>query len=102
MLKAALDEEVAEAVDHERIGLLNDGLDDLILLLLGADLQLLLQEDGGLLIVAVDDLVDNVLPVAGHVAVQKTTVVHGLGIGEVAAGLRQTLEMISRCAHDVK
>jgi len=69
VLKAALDQEVAEAVDHERIGLIDDGLDDLILLLLGADLELLLQEDGGLLVVAVDDLVDNVLPVAAHVAV---------------------------------
>jgi hypothetical protein len=69
MFKAALDEEVAEAVNHERVGLVNNGLDDLVLLLLGADLELLLQEDGGLLVVAVNDLVDNVLPVAAHVAV---------------------------------
>lgn len=69
VLKAALDEEVAEAVDHESIGLFDDGLDDIILLLLGADLELLLQEDGSLLVVAVNDLVDNVLPVAAHVAV---------------------------------
>lgn len=98
MLKAVLDQEVAEAVDHERVGLFNDGLDDLILLLLGANLELLLKEDRCLLVVAVDDLVDNVLPVAAHVAVQKTTVVHGLGVGEVAAGLRQGLETISGCA----
>jgi len=91
VLKAALDEEVAEAVDHESIGLFDDGLDDIILLLLGADLELLLQEDGGLLIVAVDNLVDNVLPVAAHVAVQETAVVHGLGVGEVTAGLRHSL-----------
>ena len=98
VLKAALNQEVAEAVDHERIGLVDDGLHDLILLLLGADLELLLQEDGGLLVVAVDDLVDNVLPVAAHVAVQKTAVVHGLGVGKVAAGLRQRLGTFSGCA----
>lgn len=40
-----------------------DCLDDVKLLLRGTDLELLLQEDGCLLIVAVDDLVDNVLPV---------------------------------------
>jgi len=45
MLKAALDEEVAKAVDHQGISLSDDGLDDLILLLRSADLELLLQED---------------------------------------------------------
>ena len=76
MLKAALHEEVAEAVDHQRIRLCNDGLYDLILLLRRADLELLLQEDGGLLIIVADDLVDNVFPVTAHVAVEQATIVH--------------------------
>ena len=98
VLKAALDQEIAEAVDHERVSLLDDGLDDLILLLLSTNLELLLQEDGSLLVVALDDLVDDVLPVAAHVAVKETAVVHGLSVGEVAAGLRQRLKTISGCA----
>ena len=84
MFKAALDEKVAEAVDHERIGLIKDGLDDFVLLLIGSDFQLLLQEDGGLLIIVADDFIDNVLPVAAHGAFQQTTVVGRLGIDHVA------------------
>lgn len=38
MFEAALNEEVAEAVDHERICLVNDGADDLELLLSSTDL----------------------------------------------------------------
>lgn len=79
VLEAALNEEVAEPVNHERIGLGNNGLDNLVLLLGCADLELLLQEDRRLLIVVADNLVDNVLPVAVDVAVQKATVVQGLG-----------------------
>jgi len=78
VLKAALNQEVSEAVDHQRIGLRDDRLDDVILLLWRADLQLLLQEDRRLLIVVTDDLVDDILPVAAHVTVQQTTVVHRL------------------------
>lgn len=78
MLKAALHKEVAETIDHEGVGLCDDGFDNLVLLLRRADLELLLQEDGGLLIVIADDLIDNVLPVATHVAIEKTPVVHRL------------------------
>ena len=42
MLEAALDQEVTEAVDHEGIGLVDDGLDNVKLLLGSADLELLL------------------------------------------------------------
>lgn len=63
VLEAALDEKVAKAVDHERIGLVDDGLDNLELLLGGADFQLLLQKDRGLLVVVAYNLVDNVFPV---------------------------------------
>jgi hypothetical protein len=70
MLEAALNKEVTEAVDHQRIGLGDDCFDDLILLLRCSNFQLLLKKDGCLLVVVADDLVDNVLPVAAHVAVQ--------------------------------
>lgn len=42
VLEAALDQEIAEAIDHQRIGLSDDGLDDLVFLLDGAHLELLL------------------------------------------------------------
>lgn len=83
VLEAALDEEIAEAVDHEGISLVNDGLDDLVLLVLSTDLELLLQEDRGLLVIAVNNLVDNILPVTTHVAVEQATVIHGFGVVEV-------------------
>ena len=63
MLEASLDEEVSETVDHEWVCLVDDGLDNLILLLCGADLELLLEEDRSLLVVVADDLIDNVLPI---------------------------------------
>lgn len=50
-----------------------DCLDNVNLLLPGSDLELLLQEDGCLLIVAGKDLVDNVIPVATHVTVKETS-----------------------------
>lgn len=78
MLKAALHEEVAETIDHERVGLSDDGFHNLVLLLRCADLELLLQEDGGLLIVVADDLIDDVLPIATHIAIEETPVVHRL------------------------
>ncbi len=87
MLEAALDEEVAEAIDHERIRLVDNSADDLELLLRSGDLELLLQEDGGLLVVAADDLVDNVLPVAAHVTVEKAAVVERLHRVDVRGGL---------------
>jgi len=64
MLETSLNKEVAKSVDHERVSLVDDGFHDLELLLSSANLQLLLQEDGSLLIVVADDLVDNILPVA--------------------------------------
>lgn len=41
MLEATLNEEIAKAIDHERVSLSNDGLDDIELLISGADLKLL-------------------------------------------------------------
>jgi hypothetical protein len=42
VFKAALDQEVSKAVDHERISLGNNSLDNVVLLLRSADLELLL------------------------------------------------------------
>ena len=64
VLKAALDQEIAEAVDHQRICLSDDGFNDFIFLLDGPDLELLLQEDGRLLIIVADNLIDDISPIA--------------------------------------
>lgn len=45
VLKAALYQEIAKAIDHERVGLLDDSLYDLELGLGHANFELLLQED---------------------------------------------------------
>jgi hypothetical protein len=73
-----LDEKIAETVEHERVGLSNNGIYDSEFLLGRAHLELLLQENRSLLIVATHDLVDNVLPVTGHAAVQKAAIVKRL------------------------
>jgi hypothetical protein len=75
MLKAALNQEVSKAVDHQWICLSDDSLNNVILLLSGANLELLLEEDGSLLIIIADNLVNNVLPVAIDSAIKKTAVV---------------------------
>jgi len=86
MLEATLDEKVAEAVDHELISLGDDSLDKLKLLLWRRHLQLLLQEDRCLLVVAANNLVDNVLPVATHAAVKEATVVERFHGRHIAGG----------------
>ena len=78
MLEATLNQEVSEAIDHQWIGLSDDRLNNVILLLGCTNLELLLQEDGGLLIIVANDLVDNVLPVAIDGAVKKTAIVERL------------------------
>lgn len=96
MLKATLDKKITEAVDHQRKSLRDDGVDNLILLLHGTDLQLLLQEDGSLLIVVADNLVNNVLPVAGHVTVEQSTIVHRFGGRDIRDnGVRTRLCIVS-------
>ena len=87
MLEAALDEEVTEPIDHQGIGLVDDGLNDLELLLRSAKLQLLLKEDGGLLVIAAHDLVDDVAPVAAHVTIEQATIVQRLDGAHVVLAL---------------
>lgn len=78
VLEASLDQEITKPVDHERVGLGHDCLDNVVLLLGGADLQLLLQEDGGLLVVVADNFVDDVLPVACNIAIEEPAIVERL------------------------
>lgn len=70
VLEAALDQKVTKAVNHQRIGLGHNGFDDVILLLGSPNLEFLLQEDGSLLVIVANNLVNNVLPVAADVAVE--------------------------------
>ena len=69
MLKAALNQEVAKTVNHQGVGLSDDSLDYFVFLFRSADFQLLLEEDGGLLVVVTDNLVDDILPVAVDIPV---------------------------------
>lgn len=88
MLEATLDEEVAETVDHKWVGLVDDGLNDLELLLRCAKFQLLLKEDGSLLVIAAHDLVDDVAPVAAHVTIEQAAIVERLDGAHVVLTLR--------------
>jgi hypothetical protein len=87
MLEAALDQEVAKTVDHEGIGLVDDGLHNVKLLLWRAKFQLLLKKDRGLLIVAADNLVDYVAPVAAHVTIKQAAIVEWLDSAHVGRAL---------------
>lgn len=82
VLKAALNQKVSKAIDHQRIGLGSNRLDNVILLIRGAHFELLLEEDGCLLVVAADDLVNNILLVAVDIAVEQATVVERLSRGQ--------------------
>ncbi len=69
VLEASLHQEVSETVDHQRISLGNNRLDDFVLLVRSPNLKLLLEEDRSLLIVAAYDLVNDILPIAVDIAV---------------------------------
>jgi len=87
VLEATLNQEVSETIHHQWIGLGNNGLNNVVLLFSCADLKLLLKEDGSLLIVVADNLVNNVLPVAVNSAVKQTTVVERLSCWEIGSTL---------------
>lgn len=78
MLEASLNKEVAKTIDHERVCLIDDGLHNLELLFSRADLELLLEEDGSLLIVVAHNLVDDVFPVTRDRLVKESTIIHWL------------------------
>lgn len=75
MLEATLDEEVSKAIYHQRVCLADDCLDDIKLLVGCADFQLLLQENGCLLIVVAYNLVHDVFPIAGDIFVEKASII---------------------------
>lgn len=102
VLEAALDQEVAKAVDHERVGLINNRLHDLELLLGRSNFDLLLQEDGSLLIIVANDLVDDVAPVAAHVAVEKATIVERLDSAHVVLRTRRLGELALPLTSEVR
>jgi hypothetical protein len=62
ILETPLDEKVAEAVDHEGVTLTDDGVDDLMFLDGCSELELLLEEEGSLLVALTDNLFNDVLP----------------------------------------
>jgi hypothetical protein len=78
VFEATLNQKVSESVDHQWIGLSNDGFNNVKLLLGSTDLELLLQEDGGLLVIVANDLINNVLPVAVDCAVKEAAIVEWL------------------------
>lgn len=78
MLEATLNEEVTKTIDHQRICLSNDCLDDIVLLFSCTYLELLLEEDRSLLVIVANDLVNDVLPVAVDSSVKESAVVEGL------------------------
>jgi hypothetical protein len=87
MLEAALNQKVSKSIDHKRISLSNNRLDDIILLFCSTDLKLLLEKDGGLLVIIADDLVNNILPVAVDCAVKKAAIVERLRCWKIGLAL---------------
>lgn len=70
MLKAALNKKISKSVHHQWVRLGDNGFDNFVLLLWGAHFQLLLQENGSLLVIIADNLVNDVLLVAVDVAIE--------------------------------
>lgn len=75
MLKATLNQEVSKTVDHERIGLVCDSLNNVIFLFGGAHLELLLKKNRGLLVVVADDFVHYIFPVARDIFIKESTII---------------------------
>lgn len=88
MLEATLDEEVAKAIDHQRIGLCHNSFNNVIFLLGCTYLELLLEENRCLLVVITDDFVNNILPVAVYCTVKETTIIKWFRSGQVRLTLR--------------
>lgn len=70
MLKTTLNEKISKSINHKRVCLGNNGFDDFEFLLRCAHFELLLQENGSLLVVIADNLVNDVLLVAVDVAIE--------------------------------
>jgi hypothetical protein len=75
MLETSLHQKVAEPIDHKRISLGDNRLDNLVLLVWSPNFELLLEEDRSLLVITTNDLVDDIFPVAIDIAIKKSPVV---------------------------
>lgn len=100
MLKAALNQEVTETIDHERVRLLHNCLDNIVFLLCGTDLEFLLEKDGSLLVIVAHNFVHNVFPIARYVLIEKTSIVEWLkrrdvSLNGVSIGLDELLSIYS-------
>lgn len=78
MLEATLNEKVAKTIDHQGIGLIYYSLHNVVLLISSTDFELLLQKNGGLLVIVADNLVHYILPVTGYILIQESSVVERL------------------------
>lgn len=97
MLKATLNQEVPEAIDHQGVRLRHDCLNNLILLLRAADLELLLKKDGRLLVIVANDLVHDVLPIGADVFIKESAIIERFRRWEVRwAFSRHDLVDVSR------
>jgi hypothetical protein len=88
MLKATLNQKVSETVNHQRVSLSDDRLNNVILLLSGTYLELLLQEYRSLLIIVADDFINNILPIAVDSAVKKTAIVEWFSGWQIGLAFR--------------
>lgn len=88
MLEASLYKKVPKPVDHQGVGLGNDGLNNFVFLFRGPHLQLLLQEYGSLLIIVANNLIHDVLPIAVDISIEETSVVERLGGCKVRRSIR--------------
>ena len=78
MLEATLNEKVAKTIDHQGIGLIYYSFHDFVLLISSTDFELLLQKNGGLLVIVADNLVHYILPITRHILIQESSVVERL------------------------
>lgn len=103
VLEASLNKEVSKAVDHQRVRLADNGLDDVKLLLRCADFELLLQENGCLLIIVAYNLVHNVFPVTRDILVEEASIIEwfkrrNVGLyGASTSALEEGLAHIPSC-----
>lgn len=63
MLEAPLNKEISKSINHQLVCLCNNSLYNSVLLFDRANLELLLQEYGCLLIIIADNLINNIFPI---------------------------------------
>lgn len=88
VFKAALYKEISKPVDHQRISLRNDCINDGMLLFHCPNLEFLLEENGCLLVIVANNLVHNILPIAVDASLEQSPVIQGLHGGDICLLLR--------------